>query len=492
MNMKPIITIAFVLPLLSGTLVAEQSYLLHSTRTEGEVDRVQVLLEVGGQMTATSGGKQHKSKLNVVCDLAYHEKTLEAVAKQKSPEEDEDSAPDTRSVRYYDKAEAAVRTENAELKPKLRVKRRLVVAELNSDGSVLFSPEGPLSRAELELIDVQGNTMLLDRLLPGQSVSVGDKWQLSDDLLATLLGPDTVAESDVYCTLTEVTDEVARMEIGGKLQGTCDGAATKMEIKGKYRFDRRMKRIDWFALLVKESRQSNALTNGLEVIARVQVRVKPGAACEELSAASLEDISLDAGPASRLLKYEPSDESWQCAHDRRWIVTGESPNITAMRMVDHGDVLARCGISPLPKGKPEEIVSLEEFQADIERGLGESFGEFVSAGVRMNSENYRVYRVVVSGQARAMVEVADKKDGKTKAEEQTVPIQWRYYLVAERGGRRLVFVFSMEEALADRFGGEDLKLVDSLVFAEAGQGSEDDEVALTSEKTTEKRNGTNR
>jgi hypothetical protein len=476
MNKKSVIFVACVVLLAARFAGAEPTYRLKTTRTAGDVDRVQALLEVGGRMMGERVGKKHETKLSVVCNLAYHEKML-------APAGTKDSVK-SRSVRYYDKAQAAVKTENAELKPTLRQQRRLIAAEFQSDKDAMFSPAGPLSRAELELINIQGNTMLLDQLLPSKSVSVGDKWELPYNLAAALFGPDTVTESDVQCTLTEVTDKVARVEISGKLKGTCDGATTNMEVKGKYRFDRRMGRIDWFALLVKENRQGNAVTNGLEVMARVQVRVTPDATCDELSTAALENVAIEDTPKSNRLQYEPSGKSWQCEYDRRWIITQEAPHVTDLRMVDRGDMLARCGISPLPNTKPGEVIELSKFQEDVRQGLGKSFGAFVSAGVELNSANYRVYRVVVSGEART------KADGK----EQAVPIQWRYYLVSEKSGRRMVFVFSMEQSLAERFGGEDLKLVNSLCFAEKEDDSDSNSTASNDATTniTEKRNGTNR
>jgi len=423
---------------------------LQTTRKPGDVDRVVVVLEVGGNTTSQFDGKEQQAKMSVVCNLAYHEKTLDLPARPGDGK--------LRSVRYYDKAKAAIKVGKDTLTPTLRPQRRLIAIELQSQEqeTALFSPNGPLSRAELALLDIQGNTLLLDRLLPEKAVAVGDEWTHSKDLVAALFGPDTVAQCDVKSALTEVTDQVARMEITGRLKGTYLGAATQMAFKGRYRFDRRSGRIDWFALLVKENRDGNEVTEGLDVVARVQVRVGRQATREELAPEALKGLAIEATPQSRLLQYEPSDRAWQCAYDRRWIITRESSDMAVLQMVDRGDMLARCKISPLHKAAKNDAVELNRFQEDVREALGESFGQFDSAGVQMNSANYRVYRVVVSGQARATV----------SGKETTVPIQWRYYLVAERTGRRVVFAFSLEEALADRFGNEDLKLVNSLRFAE--------------------------
>ena len=126
-----------------------------------------------------------------------------------------------------------------QFEPALRPEHRLIAVEAGKQSAVLFSPSGSLTRAELDAIDIQGNSLLLDRLLPDKPVSVGDRWQLPDELLAALLGLDEVAKSDVQSTLKEVTSTVARFELAGTIEGAVFGVTTKIELKGKYRFDLR-------------------------------------------------------------------------------------------------------------------------------------------------------------------------------------------------------------------------------------------------------------
>ena len=57
----------------------------------------------------------------------------------------------------------------------------------------------------------------------------------------------------------------------------------------------------------------------------------------------------------------------------------------------------QCNLSSLPRRDPDKLVSLEEFQDDVRRALGKSFGEFVEAGQSPNEANCRVFRVVVHG-----------------------------------------------------------------------------------------------
>ena len=39
-------------------------------------------------------------------------------------------------------------------------------------------------------------------------------------------------------------------------------------------------------------------------------------------------------------------------HDRRWHVTVDRPELTVLRLVDRGELIAQCNISPAPDAKP--------------------------------------------------------------------------------------------------------------------------------------------
>ena len=72
----------------------------------------------------------------------------------------------TRSIRYYNEAAAVIKVDNGGLTPKLADDRRLVVAD-NPGGRLSFAAaDGLLQREELDLIDVTGDSLAVDGLLP--------------------------------------------------------------------------------------------------------------------------------------------------------------------------------------------------------------------------------------------------------------------------------------------------------------------------------------
>ncbi len=132
--------------------------------------------------------------------------------------------------------------------------------------------------------------------------------------------------------------------------------------------------------------------------------------------------------------------------DRRWHSVLDEPKLLTLRFVDRGDLLAQCNIAPLEKASPGERVSLQKFQADIREALKNNFGQFLRASEGTDSRGRTIYTVIANGR------VSD------------LPIQWNYYLVADREGHQVAFAFTLEEGLVERFGDTDRQLVGSLEF----------------------------
>lgn len=420
-----------------------QLYELSSKRVAGALDRVEAVLEaegiltIGGE-TSTKNGKSTKVKMSTRATLVYAEKTLGSPTA---------TAPFRSAVRHYEKALASIQVGDETFQPTLRDQRRLIGVEFRKSKAVLYSPNGPLTREELDLLDVQGNSLLLERLLPTDKVAVGDSWKHPDDLLAALLGLDSIASSDAQSVLQSVQEGAAQMEMMGEVNGSIYGRAARLKVRAKYRLDLKSARITWFTLLVKEDREASPIGPGLEVVARLQMKIAPNAASKELSESSLKNVSLEATADLERLSYASPDGAWRAMLDRRWILISETKELTVFRMVDDGKYLAQCSVSALPQSQPK-AVTLGEFQDEIRQALGKSFRRFVRAGQSMNEGELLVLRVEAQGDASG------------------VPMNWVYYRIADQSGRGIVVLFTLETSLADRFQESDRDLVRTLRFAE--------------------------
>jgi hypothetical protein len=423
---------------------------LRSGRAPGAGDLVQAALEVGGDLKMVEEGKVRRVKMNVEAKFVYHEKSLQVPAAAHAP---------MRSVRHYDRAEGEIQSGDHPYNPSLREDRRLIGVEVDRPEVTLFSPQGPLTFDELDLIDVLANSLVLDRLLPQKPVAVQSPWKHPDDVIAAMLGLDTITESDVRSVLTGIDGGEAKLEISGRVAGAERGVSTALELKGKYRFDLTAKRITWFGLLVREDRSVGQVDTGFDVVARLVMKITPGRQSDHLTDAALAGFPLEPTPELTQLSYEPAGGTWLLAHDRRWHVVTEEASQAVMRLIDDGDKLAQCNVALLPQAADAAQLTLEAFQENVVRALDENFASLARASQHHNEADYRVFRIVAEG------------------ETSSVPMLWIYYLVTDEHGRRVVLAFVLERAKLDRFQKADEQLVGALRLAEPKVASKPDKDA---------------
>lgn len=416
--------------------VAEK-YTLKPVRKPGELLRYEAALQVGGDLKLVDDGKDKSVPMSVVANLKYDERLL-AVDTVGRP---------TRSARHYDEARAVIKVDKGGEKPALDAGHRLIVVEKPAKSpALLICPADPLSREELDLIDLQANSLLLDQVLPAEPVALGGSWKLNDEMLADLLALDAVSWSDVQCVLGQVTDGLADIAAAGSVSGAVGGVSTEIELKIKFKYDVKDQRMTQFAILVKEKRAVGHVGPGLDTVAKLLISIRPIAKSEGLTAEALKAIPAKLSPELSRLHYTSQRGRFSFDYDRRWYLTNDDPKLAVWRLLDRGALVAQCNMSPLSPKK--ELLKLPEFQRDVQQSLGKNFGQFVKATKTTNEAGYTVYRVVAQGT------VSD------------LPIEWVYYLLQDDQGRGVSLAFTYEQELASRFAEADQMLVSRLRMQE--------------------------
>ena len=339
----------------SAASVAEKrpAVTLRSQRTVGQTDKVVVLMDVSGDFKERATGAQGKGlpvAMSGTCRLTYHEKTLAA------------GPGPHRAARYYENAESNVKFKDGGHSPSLGAERRLVGVAVDAPAVTLFSLGEPLSRDELEVIDILGNTVLLDDLLPQRPVAVGDVWRPDNKVVAALLGLGGTTRCDVQCVLREVTDTVAHVELTGSAEGPVNDTSARIKLKGRYRFDLGTKRIDWFALVTREDRGISQVAAGFDVGVRLQIAVTPEAAPPQLTDAKLAAVDLEPTPQRSRLAFQSPQDRWEILCDRCWYLNSDNRENALLKRIDQGSLVGQCNVSSLPEREPDKLVSLEEFQ----------------------------------------------------------------------------------------------------------------------------------
>ena len=91
-----------------------------------------------------------------------------------------DGAP-TKAIRRVERAAAAINGEVRATSATIRPEVATLVAELRDGQVVVVSPGGPLTRAELEVVQGPGDPLALAALLPAAGVAKGESWTVGND-----------------------------------------------------------------------------------------------------------------------------------------------------------------------------------------------------------------------------------------------------------------------------------------------------------------------
>ncbi len=417
-----------------------ETHLLKESRNAGDFANVRVVLEVRGDLRLrpdSDGDDEVQTEpVQVLANLNYAERLLQR---------GDEALAGRRSIRRYQRAEARFQIDGRRHDVALDDQCTLIGVQRDLESTIHFCPAALLSREDLDLLEVPGNSLLVDALLPGHPVPVGQQWPVSDHIVGALLGVDAVSNQDVQCELEEVTGHRANVTLQGVVHGAVAGVATEIDLRGRYQFDLKAGQVTWLALIIKEDRSIGHIAPGLDVTARLQMKIDPRESVAELSDAALEGAPLVPDDWLTQLVYESPDAGFRFTHPRDWHVIAADPKAVVMRLIERGELVAQCNVSPLPDVEPGSK-TLEEFQREVRKSLGEHFGEFQRANEAQTSTGLEIYEVAVQGTAEGL------------------PVYWTYFLVHDDTGRRLAFAFTVEEQLAGALAEKDRELVSGVEF----------------------------
>lgn len=352
-----------------------------------------------------------------------------------------------RSIRQYDEAKSQIDVGGQTSLPSLRPERRTLVVTADRAGLLPYSPDGPLSSREVELLPSLGDPLLLAALLPDREVGVAESWTPPTWIGPAIAGTEVSFNSELTCRLLSVAQGLAKLSFDGKVSGATKGSTTETSLSGEFEFDLNTRAIVSAEVSQSEKRSIGPVTPGMTLTLKAKVRKAadiPSDAISSVDVASIplrpavEDLTVEHTlPFSALLKGE-----------RDWLAVQQNGQLLVLRLLDHGGIVAQCNIAPAPKVLAGERTDERQFQADIRRTLGEQLSEIVTAEEVVGIENHRVYRVTALGKA------------------EDTDMIWRYYLVAAPDGRQAAFAFTIEASQLPRLGERDVELVKGIQFAD--------------------------
>ena len=416
---------------------ARAAHQLRESPTDRRIFDVGSRLEVKGQVETSVGeGKSTAHTLHVTAAFRYRERRMSGTGRD---------AETLRSLRDYNDAEARIEVGGEFTSSRLRDNRRSIVARGQRAGVTFYSPAGPLTYGELELLRTPGDSLAALPLLPPKAVDVGETWKTDSWVIQTLTSTDAVVKSDLTCRLESAEGGVAKVTFAGSLEGATAGASTNVEITGHYLFD--LAEGYWKHLEVrqKEKRSVGAVTPGLSVEATAVVERAASQTEGTLSDAAIARIPLEPSEAVMMLDFR-SPWNVRFTHDRDWHIFHQSDRVAILRLLDKGSLIAQCNVTQIPSSQPGKRTSEEQFQRDISTALGDKLKAIEKAEELTTDDDRYLYRVTTSGEANGL------------------PMKWIYYLCADAAGRQIALVFAIEEKLVDQLANRDLGIVNSVEF----------------------------
>ena len=237
---------------------------------------------------------------------------------------------------------------------------------------VVFSPSGPLSWSELELVQGVGDPLALADLLPEQPVAVGDRWKVRPSAAKVLSGYDTVTKSNLEGTLESADASKARIRLKGRVEGSAFGGSGAIGLEGFATFDREALRLEHLDLNRVETRQAGPVEAGLDMKSTLIVSARTSEPPEALSDSGLAGVSLAHSSGSELLQMTgPGGRSTMLA-DRDWHIFLEVARTAIMKRLDGGRVVAQCNLMAGPragKGRHQDPAQFREDSPRLERSV---------------------------------------------------------------------------------------------------------------------------
>ena len=396
---------------------------------------VAIQISMNGHLHAGLAETQQELPLRVDGRLKYIEQLRPA------------STDQTIAIRHYERAEAEIEIAQQQTQSRLAADHRHIICGPGDNGDELFATQGPLTRDELDLIDIPGNSAQWWRLLPTQPVKLGDAWFLSRAAVKALLRLEAISKWAVRCKLQAVAGQMLTIAITGTVEGAAGGAASQIRIDGTFQVDSTRQQVAELKLRIWEDRQMGHAQPGFKIEAQIHAVAKPLAdsapAAEVVTKTPTSD--LNALPDDLLLlSFRASQGGFQLLHDRRWRVLTDTPDVSILRCVQRGQLVAQANISRLADRGNKPAWSPTQLEQKIRTSLGDKFTRIVDSVQRQDARGYRILRIRAAGAA------------------EDVKLSWTYWYLADREGGQVSLVVTHEQKHAAMLAETDQAFADSL------------------------------
>jgi hypothetical protein len=427
------------LVILANTAQA-QPYTLNEKSLKDSYYHIQLDTSLKGELHIEQGDKTQTLKQSVAAQHQFNERVLETG----------NLGVLVKTARVYKDARVTMEIENKRSERGIRPQRHLMVAQRTQNGLVTFSPNGSLTREELDVTQ-HFDTLAIPGLLPDKAVAVGDTWKLNNAAAQAACYFEGLTANELTGKLVEVKNDLASVSITGTASGIDLGATVKLKINATLQFDLKASRIVTLEWSQQDERDQGPVSPKIKSDLLVKMTRTPLEPVNELSDIALVPVPQTPQPPETMtaLSYSDPKARYNLTLARDWITVARTDDHLVMRYLERGEFVAQATVTAWPKSEPGKHVTGEEFEKAMTESPGWEVEELTDSKAVEADKGYFVYRVTASGKLNGV---------KT--------LQY-FYLVAGPNGEQAVVAFAMTPGQVQKLGTRDLALVRSLIFPDS-------------------------
>ena len=421
------------------SIAAAETFNIEVSTDRGIQQRVEARFEHVGKVVVDHGGQAELQKqlpMNTVATMTYYQRLT-------------GSEKDPQAIRYFENSKGNFNIEKGKVNSSVSNENRMVVARLKSvpgQRLQMASVMNTLSQSEFELIKNPADPLTYAKLLNQKNVKIGGKWEIDNDALADFLAVDRILFNETKLLLKNVVQNKARIYMLGKVDATIDDVGTALKISGIFDLDLSSNTVTDVRLNIDETREAGQVAAGFHGKSKIDIRLTRDNSCEHLSNDKLKKYT-KSRRIKQKLKWASDSGRFALEYDPRWRVIAAEQEAAVLRYVDDGDLMAQCDVVQLPSRPANKPLSLAAYKKEVEKIIRSDKTARISDSKAMTtSTGLKALKVTVKGT------------------EKELPVQWIYYHVASEDGRRLTFVFTLEQEIANVFQPSDQRMVNGLSF----------------------------
>ena len=309
---------ALVLFVLAGSARGQDAVTLAESFKPGHVYTVEVRVRLDGKLSLPA--RKDKAPQMVATQGASRVKYDERIL-------DSDEAGGQRAVRQYREVEFRRVLGNSNQDATIRPAVRRMVVIRAGDRRAPFSPDGPLTWGEIDVVRTDVfNPAAIPGLLPPNPVKPGNSWKASAAAVAELTDLETVEDGGVAVEFAGVTTvdgrRVARLRVFGTIRGVNGDGPNRQKLDGTAYFDLDAKVLSYLSvrgtheLLDGQTGHTVGVIDGQFTMTRTPLGQPPA----ELSDAGLRGVGLKPDGENTLLLYDDPNLGVRFLYPRGWKV----------------------------------------------------------------------------------------------------------------------------------------------------------------------------